>query len=86
MLKKAVKDMLEAGAIEETTLPEKELVRSPIYTVPKKDSSDRRPVFNLRWVNHHIQQIRFKMTTMKDVKAAITRDCFMAKMDLKDCF
>ena len=78
--------MIMAGVVEETTLPDEDLVLSPIYTVPKKDSSARRPVFNLRHVNHQLETIHFKMTTMKDVKAAISRNTFMAKMDLKDCF
>jgi len=76
--------MLQAGAIYENHA--KNLVLSSIYTVPKKDSKDRRPVINLRWVNSHIIAKHFKMTTLKDVKAAITKGCFMAKIDLKDCF
>ena len=69
--------MLEADAIYEN--PKKNLVLSSIYTVPKKDSDARRPVHNLRFINEHIDSQHFKMTTMKDVKAAITKNCFMAK-------
>ena len=86
MMDDSVRDMLAAGVVKETTLPNQELVRSPVYTVAKKDTTARRPVFNLRRVNHHLKEIHFKMATMKDVKAAITKNCFMAKMDLKDCF
>jgi hypothetical protein len=83
-LDKEVHNMLAKDAIYENKA--KNLVLSSIYTVPKKDSDKRRPVINLRWVNQHIKRIHFKMATMKDVKAAITKDCYMAKLDLSDCF
>ena len=62
-----------------------DVVTSSIYTVPKKNGK-RRAVINLRWINSHLQKIKFKMTTMKDVKAAITKNCWMASLDLSDCF
>ena len=61
------------------------LVTSSIYTVPKKNGK-RRPVINLRWVNGHLPKMHFKMTTIKDVKAAITSGCWMTSIDLTDCF
>lgn len=84
LLDREIERMLQAGAIYKTD--RKDLVLSSIYTVPKKDSTERRPVINLRWVNHHIIPNHFKMTTMKDVKAAIREGVWMAKIDLKDCF
>ena len=83
-LDQSVDEMLQKGAIYENK--NKNLVLSSIYTVPKKDSDKRRPVHNLRWVNNHIKHQHFKMATMKDVKAAVTEGCFMAKIDLSDCF
>ena len=80
----SVAEMLKAGAIYRNDASN--LVLSSIYTVMKKGTDKRRPVINLRWVNDHLHQTHFKMTTMKDVKAAITKNCFMAKVDLKDCF
>ena len=76
-LDQSVKEMLEAGAIYQTN--RKDLVLSSIYTVPKKDSGKRRPVINLRWVNDHLNERHFKMSTMKDVKASITQGAWMAK-------
>lgn len=64
----------------------KDLVLSPVYTVPKKDSKKRRFVMNLRWINRHLRTEHFKMTTMKDVKSMITKNAFMTKLDLKDCY
>lgn len=83
ILSKEVARMLREGAIEETDRTD--LVISSIYTVPKKNGKHR-PVINLRWVNSHIHHRHFKMSTMKDVKAAMSKGCFMAKVDLSDCF
>jgi hypothetical protein len=76
-LDKEVQRMLLMKAIRETTDPR--VVTSSIYTVPKKDSNKRRPVINLRWVNSHLKTQKFKMTTMKDVKAVITANCWMTR-------
>jgi hypothetical protein len=63
----------------------KDLVLSSIYTVPKKNGK-RRPVLNLRWINQHLPRQHFKMSTMRDVKAAISPNCYLASLDLTDCF
>ena len=83
-LDKEVHNMIQAGAIFHND--NKNVITSSIYTVFKKESPDRRPVINLRWVNEHVHSPHFKMTTLKDAKALITRNCWMAKIDLKDCF
>ena len=75
--------MLAMKAIVATK--EKDLVVSSIYTVAKK-CGKRRPVINLRWVNSFINRQHFKMSTMNDVKAAMSSGCYMATVDLKDCF
>jgi hypothetical protein len=80
----AVDDMLKKEAIQVSS---ENVITSPIFTVPKKgDDSKRRPVHNLRWVNQHIQKQKFKMLTMKEVKRAIFKNAYMAKIDLKDMF
>ena len=78
--------MLQAKAIYRNSEAKPSLVLSSIYTVPKKDSAKRRPVINLRWVNSHINTAHFKMTTMRDVKAAVQQGDYLAKLDLSDCF
>jgi hypothetical protein len=83
MLDAEVQRMLEMNAIAEST--REDLILSSIYTVPKKNGK-RRPVINLRWVNEHIKKIHFKMSTMRDVKQALNKDCWMASIDLTDCF
>ena len=64
----------------------KYLVISPVFTVPKKMSDDRRGVINLKWVNAHVKYMKYKATTMRDVKRTITKDCYMTTIDLKDAF
>ena len=83
MLDAEVERMLKMNAIAVST--RKDLILSSIYTVPKKNGK-RRPVINLRWVNEHIKKIHFKMSTMRDVKQALNKDCWMASVDLTDCF
>jgi hypothetical protein len=78
-----VKRMLKMQAIEPTNSDD--LVLSSIYTVPKKNGK-RRPVINLRWVNKHMEDVHFKMPSMRDVKMAMNKDCWMASIDLTDCF
>ena len=81
-----VERMLAQGAIRDTTHRKHELVLSSVYTISKKGSTKRRPITNLRWVNTHIHTAHFKMTTVREVKAAIRQGDFMAKVDLADCF
>jgi hypothetical protein len=85
-LEEEVKRMLRMNAIREMKPEEAgRSVRSSIYTVPKKNGK-RRAVINLRWLNSHVNTEHFKMTSMKDVKSAITPGCWMASLDLSDCF
>jgi hypothetical protein len=82
-LRDEITRMLKEGAITPTS--RQDLVLNSIYTVPKKNGK-RRAVVNLRWVNSHLHRNHFKMTTMRDVKAAMTQNCWMSSIDLKDCF
>ncbi len=80
----AVVDMLQAEAIFKNDDPG--VVTSSIYTVPKQHSDQRRPVINLRFINRFTRATHFKMSSIRDVKAAVHKGDFMAKIDLKDCF
>jgi hypothetical protein len=62
------------------------LVISPVFTVPKKGSDNRRGVINLKWINSYVKYVKFKATTMRDVKAAVEKDCWMTTIDLRDAF
>ena len=74
-------------AVEEVPLHlHNRLVISPVFTVPKKGSDKRRGVINLKWVNSHVKYMKFKATTMRDVKAAVEQGCYMTTIDLKDAF
>uniref|UniRef100_A0AC34FUL5 Reverse transcriptase domain-containing protein n=1 Tax=Panagrolaimus sp. ES5 TaxID=591445 RepID=A0AC34FUL5_9BILA len=58
---------------------------SPIFLVPKKDGSQR-PVINLKGLNKKVIVKHFKMENLLMVKDLITKDAFMAKMDMKDAY
>ena len=57
---------------------------SNVFLVAKKGTSKRRPVINLRRLNDFIPNEKFKMEGWLEVKEAVSRDCWFARMDLKD--
>lgn len=59
---------------------------SPVFTVPKKDSSARRMIIDLRRVNQYLDVPKFKTTTFREAKQLVTTGCWMAKLDVKDAF
>ena len=82
---KAVQNMVEKQAVK--LVENEKVLTSPLFTVPKRDNtSERRPVHNLRFVNRFVQVEKFKMLTFSEVKRAITKGSFMTKVDLKDFF
>jgi len=58
---------------------------SPIFLTPKSDGSFRL-ILNLKKLNKHMPYIHFKMDTISIVLELITKDCFMAKVDIKDAY
>ena len=58
---------------------------SPIFLTPKSDGSFRF-ILNLKRLNEHIPYVHFKMSTIGSVLNLITKDCYMAKIDIKDAY
>jgi len=58
---------------------------SPIFSVPKKDNKVRL-ILNLKSVNQHVVYTHFKMYSIDTVMHLITKDCWMASIDMKDAF
>lgn len=58
---------------------------SSIFTRPKPDGSIRM-ILNLKNLNKHVKFEHFKMSTIYSVLNMITKDCYMAKIDLKDAY
>ena len=60
-------------------------VISPIFTRQKKDGTHRM-ILNLSRLNSTVSYYHFKMETLMTALTLITKDCFMASIDLKDAY
>ena len=58
---------------------------SPIFLTPKSDGSFRL-ILNLKKLNDFMPYVHFKMDTVTSVLKLITKNCFMAKVDIKDAY
>ena len=73
---------LDKGVIEESS-PEKGEILSHIFIRPKSDGSHRL-ILNLSKLNDHVEKVSFKMETLKTAIHLVEKNCFFAKIDLKD--
>lgn len=60
-------------------------VLSPVFTRKKKDGSNRM-ILNLKRLNTQVTYHHFKMETLRVALSLISKDCFMASVDLKDYY
>ncbi len=58
---------------------------SPIFITPKKDG-DVRVILNLKKLNESVENFHFKMDNIYTALKLITKDCWMASLDLKDAY
>ena len=58
---------------------------SPIFSVPKKDNQVRL-ILNLKLLNEHVIYTHFKMDSIDTAIKLVTKDCWMASIDLKDAY
>ena len=58
---------------------------SPIFTIPKKDGSIRL-ILNLKKLNESVENFHFKMDNIHTVLNLVTRNCWMASLNLKDAY
>ena len=79
-----LKTFLKKKVIEVAT-PEIGQVLSHIFIRPKSDGSFRL-ILNLSNLNEHIGYVHFKMETLKTVLGLVRRNCYFAKVDLKDAY
>ena len=60
--------------------------QSRVFTVPKKDSQERRLILDLSILNTFIECPSFKMLTLKEIKLLLPRNFWTTSLDLKDGF
>ena len=58
---------------------------SPIFSVPKKDNQVCL-IVNLKLLNEHVRYMHFKMDSIDTAMKLVTKDCWMASIDLKDAY
>ena len=80
-----ITSLLRKGAIERVTAVTKGFFSS-LFLVSKKGGGGRRPIINLKPLNHYIKKKPFQMSTIKDVSQAIRQDDWSITVDLKDAF
>ncbi|XP_028415485.1 uncharacterized protein LOC114538507 [Dendronephthya gigantea] len=79
-----IKSLLEKRVIIECSHEEGEFI-SPVFTVPKKDGRVRL-ILNLKKLNQCIQNYHFKMEGIQTIMKLVTKNCWMATLDLKDAY
>ena len=83
-IKDAIQELLDKQVIVPCDSDLIEFV-SPIFTTPKKDGNIRL-ILNLKKLNEFVENYHFKMDNIHTALKLITRDCWMASLDLKDAY
>ena len=82
--KKAVKELLEKGAVSLCTPCKNQYIST--YFLREKSNGEYRFILNLKKLNKFIDAPHFKMESVKTALKLITCNCYMAKIDLKDSY
>lgn len=80
----AIGKLIEKGAVRSCKFEEGQFLSS-FFTVPKSDGSVRF-ILNLKSLNSFIEVAHFKMEDVRTARKLISKDCFMAKIDLEDAY
>lgn len=84
MIEKEIERLLSVKAVECIPWAER-FYLSPIFTTPKKDGSVRM-ILNLKKLNENVEYNHFKMDTLDSALRLMTKDCFMASVDLTNAY
>lgn len=79
-----VQKLLNKGIIVETRHEEDQFV-SPIFLRPKKDGTNRM-ILNLKELNEFVKYNHFKMDSLRSAICMMTKNCYMASLDIKDAY
>ena len=60
-------------------------ITSPIFLVPKPDGTFRM-ILNLKNFNTYVTYRHFKMDTLNVITNLLSKNCYMASVDLKDAY
>lgn len=79
-----INEFCELGIIKECEFVKDQFL-SPIFTIPKKNG-ELRVILNLKELNKYIPYHHFKMDSFESAIKLVTKDCFMASLDLKHAY
>ena len=85
LLKLEIDKLLQKGAIEQVESLEPRSFVSCLFTV-LKSNSQRRPVINLRQLNKHVYNQKFRMESLGNIRSLLKPGGFMIKIDLQDAY
>ena len=85
LLKLEIDKLLQKGAIEQVESLEPRSLVSRLFTVPKSNGQ-RRPVINLRQLNKHVFNQKFRMESLGNIRSLLKQGGFMIKIDLQDAY
>ena len=80
-----VEQMLAKSAIQQVQSSDDELI-SCFFARPKKTPGKWRPIVSLKFLNKFLRYIKFRMTTIKDVRLWLRKGYYLASIDLTDAY
>ena len=83
-MKRSILQLLQSGAVR-TCKPVDGQFVSPVFTVPKSNGGSRF-ILNLKQLNKFIEAPHFKLEDARTAGRLITRNSFLATIDLKDAY
>lgn len=81
---KSITELKKLGAIKKSNPCKHQYVSS--YFIRKKPNGKQRFILNLKGLNTFINCPHFKLEDFRSVKNIISKDCYMANIDLKDAY
>ena len=59
---------------------------SPFFARPKAKPGQWRPILSMKQVNKYVRYVKFRMTTVKDIKNWLQEGFYMTSLDLSDAY
>lgn len=81
---KSIQHLLEIGAVKTVKKCENQFLSG--FFLRQKDSGEYRFILNLKRLNKCITPPHFKLEDIRTAKNLITKNCFLASIDLKDAY
>ena len=84
LISQEIDSMLRKGVLQRAKF-EPDQILSGIFLRPKKDGTHRL-ILNLKKFNESVEYHHFKMDSLNTITKLVSKNCFMASIDLKDAY